>query len=199
MANLPFLISCNLSLFTSSSVLPTSLSVAHPKSPGTRSGSSNMSAMVIFPLFVLHSSAPAKTMICIMPLMPMADGTAFESSHCKSANMGKVTNCEVTNPTVASMETRPCLISASWSHLMSHMSDHPRGSNPTDPMRPSVFLGLVRKGRDLDISALSAVVDAMLGAAGAKAVAVPTRAARVAIFIMVACKERVGGESGVFS
>lgn len=41
---------------------------------------------------------------------------------------------------------------------MSQRSERPRGSKPTEPMRPSVLEGLVRKGTDLDISALRAVV-----------------------------------------
>lgn len=55
------------------------------------------------------------------------------------------------------MATRPCLISDSWSHLTSHLSEKPRGSKPTEPISPSVLEGLSRKGRDLDISAFKLV------------------------------------------
>ena len=58
------------------------------------------------------------------------------------------------------MEERPCLISASRSHLMSKLSENPRGSNPTSPTYPAVLVGAFTKGTALDISALSAVVDA---------------------------------------
>jgi len=40
---------------------------------------------------------------------------------------------------------------------MSKLSENPRGSKPTEPMRPSVLDGLRRKGTDFDISALRAV------------------------------------------
>ena len=40
---------------------------------------------------------------------------------------------------------------------MSKLSDQLMGSNPTEPMSPSVLEGLRRKGTDLDISALRAV------------------------------------------
>jgi len=58
------------------------------------------------------------------------------------------------------MEERPCLISASRSHLTSKLSENPRGSNPTSPTHPAVLVGALTKGTALDISALSAVVDA---------------------------------------
>lgn len=40
---------------------------------------------------------------------------------------------------------------------MSKFSEKLMGSNPTEPMRPSVLGGLRRNGTDLDISALRAV------------------------------------------
>lgn len=59
---------------------------------------------------------------------------------------------------MASIQTRPCLISASCIHLISHESEKPIGSKPTEPINPSVLDGFVRKGRDSDISALSELV-----------------------------------------
>mmetsp|Transcript_30391 Transcript_30391/g.52030 ORF Transcript_30391/g.52030 Transcript_30391/m.52030 type:complete len:201 (-) Transcript_30391:98-700(-) len=184
-ANLPFLISFNFMSLISASLFPFNLPMgSNPKSPGTRSESANMSAMVILPLLVRHSSTPANKTIWSMPEIPTAAGAKLESSTWMSANMGKLTNCCAMNPAVASMATRPCLISDSWSHLMSKLSDQLMGSNPTEPMSPSVLEGLRRKGTDLDISALRAV-DALPVWAGAKAEADPIRAAMVAIFIMV--------------
>ena len=42
---------------------------------------------------------------------------------------------------------------------MSKLSEKPMGSKPTEPIRPSVLEGLVRKGTALENSALRAVDD----------------------------------------
>ena len=115
--------------------------------------------------------------------------------------MGKLKNSEATNPTVASIDTRPCLISASRSHLTSNPSENPIGSNPTSPiMDPSRAAGLTRKGRDVDISAAfreeeddGETADLPPDWAGAKADADPARRARVAAaFIVVAACDDAG-------
>ncbi len=46
---------------------------------------------------------------------------------------------------------------------MSKVSEKPRGSNPLEPMSPSVLAGLIRKGMALDISALRAVAACFVG------------------------------------
>jgi len=96
---------------------------------------------------------------------------------------GTWANCAATKPTVASIATRPCLISAARMYVRSPWLERPIGSKPTSPifarrwscyfwgfsasartthsaidpllrtMDPSSFSGRSRKGRDLLISA----------------------------------------------
>mmetsp|Transcript_18980 Transcript_18980/g.42949 ORF Transcript_18980/g.42949 Transcript_18980/m.42949 type:complete len:220 (+) Transcript_18980:109-768(+) len=199
MASRPFFSSCSFSLLTSSSDFPASRLTAKPRSPGTRSGSSNIVSMVIAPLFVRISSNPAAKIIWNIALAPIAVGARLESSTCMSWNIGNVTNSLVRKPTVASMATRPCLISASRSHLMSNISAKPRGSKPTSPMYPSSPLGFVRKGSEADMESEPTVLSLASPTsiilwrevatfpveAGANAAAEPTREAIRADFIMV--------------
>ena len=62
------------------------------------------------------------------------------------------------------MVTRPCLISASRSHLRSKTSDNESGSKPTSPaMEPSRAGGASMNGMDFDAALKAPVFDANAG------------------------------------
>lgn len=104
-------------------------------------------------LWNLHSRKPQKQKICNIGLGPTAAiaSTGFSDMY---AGPGRCTTSETSQPTTASIATRPCLISASRMNLTGKIVANPKGSNPMSPTIPSRFLGLVKKGIEADISTL---------------------------------------------
>mmetsp|Transcript_42852 Transcript_42852/g.134476 ORF Transcript_42852/g.134476 Transcript_42852/m.134476 type:complete len:223 (+) Transcript_42852:1408-2076(+) len=116
-----------------------------------------------------HGSSDVKVLFRWMnSMVPMrkstcrcaASGTSDSASNglpALPAMPGMCMKLATKKPTVASMATRPCLISAARMYVRSPWLLRPIGSKPTSPiMEPSSFSGFSRKGRDLDISASTA-------------------------------------------
>lgn len=102
-------------------------------------------------LWNFHSRNPQKKKICNIGPGPTAAiaSTGFSDMY---AGPGKCTSSETSHPTTASIATRPCLSSDSLMNFAGKMVENPSGSKPTSPTMPSRFLGLSRKGMDLDIA-----------------------------------------------
>mmetsp|Transcript_52056 Transcript_52056/g.123284 ORF Transcript_52056/g.123284 Transcript_52056/m.123284 type:complete len:208 (+) Transcript_52056:164-787(+) len=152
-----------------------------PKSPGWRSLPWSICTMATKPK---SSRKPSQTRSCCMA--PCDTAALWSAVTLASPNVATVpgnwyTSC-TSRPVAASMHTRPCLSSASRSHLMSYLVVKPRGSKPTSPtIFPSSAAGRGRKGTESEFCIFMPEMDLVaravdMGRDGANAEAPAARA-----------------------